>query len=282
MIKIHFIIELIFIIIVILFFSYKFQYILSFSTKFNRYFVDLPILTDRYMQVYYYFNTLRTLIIFPDGERKKKLEDIMENMNEQIEKENIKYNNILLNNMKDYKETNKLFNIIRNSQNNMTNIIKETICKDEEACQLYLESDFNIFDSGVDFAFKTSLTQGINLYMDYKNLNNKYDIQEIIYKLFVSSNDFYYIMVSLNYFYVYIEQRIFLSFELDETNFKNTYVNNITFLNIISIIFSISMFLIIIIYVFISISNFTEPIKESTYRINCSLYYIKKYNLNTY
>ena len=282
MIKIHFIIELIFIIIVILFFSYKFQYISSFSTKFNRYFVDLPVLTDRYMQVYYYFNTLRTLIIFPDGERKKKLEDIMENMNEQIEKENIKYNDILLNNMKDYKETNKLFDIIRNSQNNMTNIIKETICKDEEACRLYLESDFNIFDSGVDFAFKTSLTQGINLYMDYKNLNNKYDIQEIIDKLFVSSNDFYYIMVSLNYFYVYIEQRIFLSFELDETDFKNTYVNNITFLNIISIIFSISMFLIIIIYVFISISNFTEPIKESTYRINCSLYYIKKYNLNTY
>ena len=44
--------------------------------------------------------------------------------------------------------------------------------------------------------------------------------------------------------------------------------------------FSILIFLFVKVYVFISIGNYTKPIKDSTYRINCSFYFIKKYNIN--
>ena len=279
MIEIYFIIIGLLLIIAISFIAFKIKNIYLFNFKFNKFFSDLTVLTDRYIQVYYYFNILRTLLIFPKDERKKKFEDILENMNYFYERDNNIFNEILNNNMNEYPETFKLINIIKNNKNNSTNYIKETICKDAPGCDLYLASIFNIFDSGVELGFTTSLSDIYNFFMDYKQLKNKEDINEIKLKIIFQGYKFFNIMISLNYFYIYLAQKIFLAFELDEMNFSSNYLNITYLLNIISIIFSILVFCFVIIIVFISISDFAEPIKDATYRINCSFYYIRKYTL---
>jgi hypothetical protein len=281
MIKIYSIIILVFALAILSFIIYKFYYVYEFNNKFNRFFNDLSILTERYMMIYYYFNNLRTLLVFPLGEKKNMIEKVMENMTKDFEKQTYKFNNILSKNMEDYKEINKLFYIIKESKNNSTNLIKEEICLNEENCINYMESEYNIFDSGIEFAFKSCITETNNIFMDYKKLINKTNIQDINSTLIISINSqFNNIAISLKYLYIYIQQRIFSSFEADQINFIRIYLNVINLLNLCSIIYSIFIFLFVIIYIFISISQFTNPIKDSTYRINCSFYYIKKYTLS--
>ena len=281
MIKIYSIIILFFGLMILSFIIYKFYYVYKFHNKFNRFFNDLSTLTERYMMIYYYFNNLRTLLLFPLGEKKNMIEKVMENMTQDFENQTYKFNNMLSKNMEDYKEINKLFYIIKESKNNSTNLIKESICLNEEHCMNYMESEYNIFDSGIEFAFKSCITETNNIFMDYKNLINKTNIQDINSTLIYSINSqFNNIAISLKYLYIYIQQRIFLSFEADQFRFNRIYLNVINLLNLSSIIYSIFLFLFVIIYIFISISQFTNPIKDSTYRINCSFYYIKKYTLS--
>jgi len=281
MIKIYSFIVFFFALLILGFIIYKYYYVFEFHNKFNRFFNDLSTLTERYMMIYYYFNNLRTLLVFPLGEKKNRFEKVMENMIKDFEEQTYKFNNMLSKNMEDYKEINKLFYIIKESKNNSTNLIKETICLKEEHCIEYMESEYNIFDSGIEFAFKSCISETNNIFMDYKKLINKTKIQDINSTLIFSINSqFNNIAISLKYFYIFIQQRIFSSFESDQMNFNRIYLSVINFLNLSSIIYSIFIFLFVIIYVFISISQFTNPIKDSTYRMNCSFYYIKKYTLS--
>ena len=69
------------------------------------------------------------------------------------------------------------------------------------------------------------------------------------------------IMSGLNYLYVFIEDRLFFSYEKDGIKIISSYHYINTALNIESTIFSILIFLFVII--FLSISEFTNPIKYS-------------------
>ena len=283
MIKIYFIIIALLLIVAIIFIILKFIFMYSYNNKFKQFFSDLTVLTDRYMQVYYYFNILRTLLIFPEGSKKKKFEDILENIHSFYEEENNKFNELLTYNIYNYPETLALINKMRDNKNNSTNAVKETVCKEDlvtDGCSLYLDSDYNIFDSGIELGFSSSMSEIYNFFMGYKKLNNKQSISDIKNNIiFFPNSKFIHIMTSLNFFYVYIEEKIFLAFEKDEANFNKSYFNTTTLLNIISIIFSILTFFFVIIFIFISISEFTRPIKDATYRINCSFYHIQKYSL---
>ena len=278
-IKIFLIVISFFMLVIIVFNIFKLRVYLSFKSKYHIFFIDYSILTDRYSMLFYYFNTLKTLLIFPDDNRKRKLEEIFENMNEFYENENNKYNNILQNNIGRYPQLKKLFILLQDTKNDPTEIIKEEICSNILRCKLYLDSIYNIFTSGIDFAFRTGMTQVSNYYNDYKKLSNKLDMDLIKMNIINSPHfRFVYIAHSLNNIFLYVKQKIFILFMIDENNFINSYNNKMNMLNSISIIFPILIFLFVIVYIFISISKFTGPIKDSTYRINCSFYYIKKYN----
>ena len=282
-VKIYCIIVVITFIITLCFICYKIIYIISFKAKYNNYFIDLAVLTNRYSIVYIYFNILRTLFIYPPGKIKDQLEENMEHLNQYYEKENKKYINIISSHLDNYNEIKNLFNIINNNRNNSTNILKEVICQDKLSCINYLNSNYNIFDSGVDFGFKGSITQIYNIYMEYKKVNNKTDIEEIKSSLINTHNSqFIKIGMSLNYLYIDLIDKIFVNFEKDGINFLLSYVSNISILNTISIVFSSAIFLFLIIFIILSISKFTEPINESSYRINCSFYYVKKYSISSY
>ena len=284
MIKIFFIIIIILIVIIMSFISCKFEYIISFNRKFNKFFNDIVILTDRYLIIYYYFNTLRILMFLPDNSKSKLIfTNAMETINERFEMENKKYISLLSSNIKEYKEVNKLFNILKGTKDDKYDEINKIICHKEILCEIFLQSDKNFLYSGVDFSLKAIITEISKMYMDYKKIKNKDNIEEIKSVIIFSENSqFINIQISLTYFFLYVEWQIFTCFEQDETSLNDSYIRMMNFLNFISIVVSVLLFLFIAFFIFYYISKFSEPIKDASYRINCSFFHIKKYSLIAY
>jgi len=282
-IKIFSIVIFILIFALLLFNIYKLRLILYFNLSYNNYFSEFEAFTVRFSMLFYYINNFRTLLLFPMGKRKIELENIMENINEDFENFNNKYVNILSSNTNKYDETKNLIDLLKAGNNISIDELKKYFCYNIPVCNKYLNSEYNIFNSGIDFALKTCVTQLSNYYMDYKKLSNKTDINLIKSQIIDSPHyKLIYIENSVNNMFNFVREKIFNSFQSDEINFNQSFTKKITLLNIISIIASLIIFFFVNFYVFISISKFTEPIKDSTYRINCSFYYIKKFSIEKY
>jgi hypothetical protein len=223
-------------------------------------------------------------MVLPDNNPTKiNLSRQMEDINQDFENNNKDYLKILTSSIKDYEEVNKLFTILKETKDNNLDEIKQIICKQNDLCNLFLSSNNNYLHSGVDFAFKTVITEIYNIYMDYKKIENKENMDEIKSSIIYSKNSqFINIGLSLSYFFVHVEGEIFTCFEKDEINVNHSYISMMNILNYSSIIISILVFLFIVFFIFISISKFSDPIKEASYRINCSFFYIKKFSLTSY
>ena len=78
-------------------------------------------------------------------------------MAENYNSQNMKYLKIISNNIGNYIEINKLFDIIKQTKEGSIEVIKTSICTGKTSCLKYLNSEYNIFDSGIDFAFQTSV-----------------------------------------------------------------------------------------------------------------------------
>ena len=276
-IKVYTIIIILLIVLITGFSIFKIKLTLDFKSLLNYYFKDYISITNRYELLIYNFNILRTLLIFPDDTRKKTFEKIIKNINNEYNRQNELYIDILSYRIKKYKETNKLIEIFQ-EKSNKTEILKNAICKKNKICLDNLESKNNL-DSGVDFTYKAFINQINNIFLDYDKLLNKTNIENIDKILKFKNSQFEIISQSVNIIFFFSQYAIFEAFYNDQLNFKNEYSNNITFLNIISVIFSILNFLFINIIIFFSISSFSKPIKNSTFRINRSFYFIKKYNI---
>ena len=175
-----------------------------------------------------------------------------------------------------YRTTN-LMNSLTESKNNSTEKLKNLICEENISCKKYLDSKYNFFDSGIDFGFKSGLTYVSNMYLDYKILNNKYDINLINSSIINSYHShFKDIGLGLNNLLLIVLDKLFHCFKDDVNGFLLYKIYITKLLNIIAIILSSAIFIFIIGFIFISISNYVEPIKESAYRLSCSFYKIKK------
>ena len=151
----------------------KISYTLKFNKEFNNFFQNFYIISNRYNFIYHFFNTFRALLIFPENERKTDLEITMQQNNQ--------YNNIVLNELKEYKKVQKLLEILKQSKEGSIENIKNDICLGKTLCLKYLNSKYNIFDSGIDFILQSCITQLCNLFLEYKNIKNKTDINIITY-----------------------------------------------------------------------------------------------------
>ena len=269
--------------LIIIFFSiYKFIIIIKYKLLFENFFSNYSSITNRYNILYSAFNTFRTLLIYPEVPFKQQFEEIMENLTEYYENETNIYNNIVQNKINDYLELKKLLDILKLNKDDCVDIIKENICLGHPFCLNYLNSNYHIFNSGIDLAFQICIKDLNNLFLDYKKLKNKTDINEINSTIINNpSSSFLHIGLSLSNLFYYTKERIFESFKNDEVNFREKYIMNITLLNLISIILSIISLLFVNIFLFISLYRFSEPIKESTFRINLSFYNIKKYSFSS-
>ena len=285
MIKVCVIIIVLLILLIFIFILCKIYYTNQHNKSFNTFFHDFNIISNRYTIIYYYFNTFRTLLIFPEDERKTKLELVWKEIDLYYIEHNREFIKLFSQNKNIYIKTIKFYNFIMESKNNSTELIKINICKDKAACLKYFNNfnNNNIFDSGIDLVYKASINDIKNLYMDYINLKNKTDINEINFTLInTKSSEFINIGLSLGNVFLFVNEELYNNFEIDVLGYNDLFSKNMNVLNIISIVFTLLLFLFLVFYMFIFIWRFTEPIKEACYRINCSFYYIKIYSLTSY
>ena len=279
-IKKYIIIILVFAVFIVIYTFYKMNCNSRFNSQSERFYIDFQSIADRYSILYYYFNTLKALFLFNENDdRWEKLILIMEDMSKYMEEANNNYNYALINKLSSYKEVENLFTMLQYNKNDSSEYLKETLCKNISSCQEYLDSNDNIFKSGIDFGYKTCFTYMENIFMDYKKIKNKTNVTEIIKT--ITGPEFYElkrIRMAFSSILYYIQQKIYSSFEFDQLYFRISYKTNISILNLLSLFLSILTLLFIYIIIFISVTNFGKPIKESTYRINQSFYHIKKYN----
>ena len=277
-IKIISFIVLIVFLIVIIYSLIKIKYLFSFVQGLKYFFNDYRIISDRFSLLIYYLNIFKTLIIFHDDNTKYNMSKILDNINMDFEQENNEYKVFLLYHIKNYKITQNLLNNLTYTGENSTDIINETICSQEQECINYINSKYNIFDAGFYFSYKSCFSYLSNFYEDYKSIKNKTDIEEIKSKIIKSNYSlFNSLSLGVSNLVYYAKNSVHQCFLDDQTIFLNNHNKILSILTILSVIFSIILIFFINIFVFISISSFSIPIKDSAYRINCSLYYIKKY-----
>ena len=281
-IKVFAIMTFIIILVLILINIFKLKLYLDFNSSYDSYFVDYNVLTKRVSMLFYYSNIFRVLLIFPLDERKKLLENIMENLIEDYEDLNSKYINLLSSNTDKYNQIKNLIDILQEGNNVSMDSLQNFFCNDINdisTCTNYLNSEENIFQNGIDFAIKTCITQLSNFYMDYKKLSNKTDIELIISEIINSPHFKFSLIGNSLVMFNQIRNRIYTTFYIDELNFNQSFYKKMILFNVLLISYVIILFLFINFYVFISISKFIEPIKDSSYRINCSFFYITKFNI---
>jgi hypothetical protein len=210
LIKIYSFTILFFMLITISFSILKFIYAFKFNRHFNNFFIDFVIISNRYNSLFYYFNTFRTLLISPEDDKKDYLFQIMENMTQHYQNENKKFNDIISSKMEEYKEIAKIIYTVKQSREGVKDIIKDNICLEESICLNYLYSNYNSNDTGIDFTFQAFMVQLNNIFMEYKKLNNKTDINLINSTLINTQNSqFISIGISLSHLFFFFERKNF-------------------------------------------------------------------------
>ena len=276
LIKIYTIITYILMLIIIVYSLFKYLKTIQFNGNFENMFYIFYVITNRYSLLNYYYNTLKSTIIFPMEEQRRSLNNlfvVFEEANEQYEK-------VVNNQLNGLTRVKFILDLIKDGKSNSTEIMYEHICNDIPICQRYLGSEYNMIDTGIDFLFKTCLVDVSKIYLDYSRLDDNKNVTKI--QTLIINNKLFSTGLFLEYAYYYIKDEIFIGFKDDEEQFKNHYINYMGYLNVITIIFSIFSFLFINVFMFVTISMYGDPIKKSTFRISCSFYYIKKYNIFNY
>ena len=276
LIKIYSIIIYIVLALVVIYGIFKLINTINFHNNFENIFYVFNIITNRYSLLNYYYNTLKSLIIFPMEEQKKSLDNFMV----RFEELNEKYDKLINKQLNNLNEIKNLFEIIKDSKQNSTELMLNNLCNDNDICTRYLYSSYNIMGVGIDFILKSILIDISKIYMDYMSLKDNKNIDKL--KELIIDNKFIDSGLFIEYAYYFIKYAIFEGFKDDEEKFKNKFINNMNYLNMITLIFAIFSFLYVVIFVFITISVYGEPIKKSVYRICCSFYFIKKYNIFNY
>ena len=280
-IKIHTTIIIFFLLVIVGYSTYKIKNNTTYIEQYERFYSDFHIIEERYSLLYYYWNTMKTLIIFDySDERWNKMKEIMEKMNSHYDTISNNYNNLLSKNMNFYNEVRKLFEIFSYNKKDCVEYLKNNVCMNISNCRNYIVTNDSIFNSGIDFGYKTCFSYINNIFMDYQSIKNKTNAQEIIDT--ITDNKFYEFkrmkQSTANVFY-FLKEKIYKDFESEATLFGRRYKRDVLVLNFISLIISILILLFVNIFIFITVYNFSEPIKDSAYRINCSFYYIKNYRV---
>ncbi len=220
-IKCHLIIMILFSIVMIFYIVYKIINNTNYNQQSNQFFNDFKIITTRYTYIYYYFITLKSLFIYSEKDpRWNDTLKIMENMNDVLDKSNSDYEKVLKHKMESYNEVEKILNILQYNKNDSLDYISENICQNISICNNYLKSEDTIFNVGIDTGLKNCFIFINNIFMDYKKIKNKTNIEEIVFTITSPQHyEFKKLRKSFSNLFYYVEQKIYSSFENDEINF---------------------------------------------------------------
>ena len=267
--------------IILIYFFVKLFVSIGFIDDIKNIFDDFGTVSFKYSMVYYYFNTLRVLLIVP-GFTDENIFDTMEN--DLIEETN-NINDVLNYRMKNYESTNILFTAFTKSQNDtsVTNITA-IICEDNKLCNLVVSNkEFNMIADGIDVSINAIVQETQNIYNDYKKIRDNRDSSLEILKEDVTGwfiNDkFKQVDVNLNFVLSLVQQRIYTAFLEDSDNLTHKFQNMINIFNSCAIIYCCLLGIFVIIFVVYRIKNMTKIVEDSTMRLNKAFFFIKENNL---
>ena len=240
-------------------------------------FEDFSVISYRYSSIYYYFNSLRTLLVFPDFGNETIFDTINENMNERLKKMNYvldfkldkypsvgNYYWIAGTNMKKPRPSPSYINIT---------------CYEDQLCRKIINhTKYEVFSEGIKMAVTTMYQQIINIYEDYKK--NKENIKEskFIKEKFINSQ-YEQIDINLNYVIISVEYRVYEAFINDLTSLIEKYNSLIEMLNICMIIYIFIAEFIVIVFIVFKLKKKIKTIENVTFKINKSINHMLKRNL---
>ena len=280
-IKISRIALLILFIMVVIYVLVKIYISLNFISEIKGIFDDFGVLSYRYSSMYYYFNSLRTLLVFPEFGNETIFETMNDNMAERLKKMNIvldfklvKYPSVEYyywvtgTNMKSPRPSPEYINIT---------------CYDDQKCRDIINNKkYDVLSEGLKMAVTSMYQQIINIYDDYRkekyNINMTTDVSYIKEK-FINSQ---YEQIDINLIYVFtcIENRIYEAFMKDLTALVVKYNSIIEALNICAVIYCFFIAFTVMTFIIFYLRRITKRIEEATFRINNSFSYMSQNNIN--
>ena len=268
--------------IILVYFFVKIFISLGFINDIKNIFDDFGTVSYKYSMVYYYFNTIRVLLIVP----KFSNEGIFDTMTTDLIKETDNINKVLNYRMKNYKSTAILFNAFSKKQSDTTVNIEEIICLDDVKCKWVLNNNkFNMVTDGIDVAINAMVQQTQNTYNDYKSIKENSTQEQIdnmplsdVKKNYVDEK-FKQVDVNLNFVLSLVQERIYKAFLEDATTLKDKFQNQINIFNSLAIIYCVILGSFVMIYVINKIKRMTRTVEVSTMRLNKAFCFIKENNL---
>ena len=270
--------------VILVYFFVKLFVSIGFIDDIKNIFDDFGTVSFKYSMVYYYFNTLRVLLVVPSFTN----ELIFDSMEADLIKETNNINDVLNYRMKNYESTNILFTAFTRSQNDtsITNITA-IICEGNVLCdKVASNAEFNMIADGIDVAINAIVQETQNIYNDYKKIkiarlaiNDTSEITKEEVNNWYINDKFKQVDVNLNFVLSLVQQRIYTAFLDDSDNLTHKFQNMINIFNSCAIIYCCLLGIFVIIFVVYKIKNMTRVVEVSTMRLNKAFFFIKENNL---
>ena len=257
-------------IIIIIYFFVKLFMSLNFCSDIKRIFLDFGSITSRSSSVFYYFNTMKILLMIPEfGD-----ENVLKKMIESVNAQKLEINEVLKYNIINYQHSQQAFTNLQKSQKDIGDYFMNTICKDSPICKKIYNSSYNLYLNGYTTTMDAILLYTENLYNDFtKYKSSSMTKDEIANKLL--DLDYIKIDLCLNYLLSEVQEILYNSFENDEFSIKDNYHITINVLNSCAIAYSAIIGILIMIFVIRLLKNLSNNVKISGNRINNAFCFIK-------
>ena len=262
--------------VILIYFFVKIIISIGFIDDIKNIFDDFGTVSFKYSMVYYYFNTLRVLLVVPTFTDEK----IFHTMTDDLIEETNNINNVLNYRMKNYASTSILFNAFTRSQNDtsITNI-QEIICEDDLKCHNVLnDKTYNMLSDGIDVAINAMVQETQNLYNDYNKTYIENIAMEDVSKRYINVK-FKQVDINLNFVLSLVQERIYTAFLKDANDLTNKFQKEINIFNSCAIIYCCLLGVFVVIYVVNKIQRMTKVVEVSTMRLNRAFCFIKENNL---
>ena len=262
--------------VILIYFFVKLFISTGFIDDIKNIFDDFGTVSFKYSMVYYYFNTLRVLLVIPEFTN----QNIFNTMTNDLIEETNNINNVLNYRMKNYASTYILFNAFTRSQNDtsITNI-QEIICEDDEKCHNVLnDKTYNMVSDGIDVAINAMVQETQNLYNDYNKTSLNEITKEEVSRRYINVK-FKQVDINLNFVLSLVQERIYTAFLKDANDLTNKFQKEINIFNSCAIIYCCLLGIFVVIYVVKKIQTMTKVVEVSTMRLNRAFCFIKENNL---
>ena len=221
----------------------KIYFSLSYLTDNKHIFEEFIVLTSKYSNLYYYFNSLRKLLISPPSET---MINYFKEVTGEVNTNWANSKNI------DIKKFPKIYKL--SMQVNSQNIDEKNVT-------------FDFFDNGLTTVSEAIMHYIASVFSDYVSEVNPINSTDKVKTLLINNKNDYsmtLIETSFNFVYEDLQTKIYQAFNEDSSNIKNTFQSKIDIFNTCCIIYCIPIIFFVIYGVVLSVNTKVRIAKRSS------------------